>query len=72
MSQLAQRFGGHAHVRGPAETARKAVTKVLRTQIGKLLDLHPLFGQHLRDSVRMGTVCMYAPRAPMSWDVSFG
>jgi hypothetical protein len=72
VSQLARRFGTHAHSRGPADTARKAVTKVLRTQIGKLLDEHPLLGEHLRDSVRMGTVCVYRPRTPTTWDVVFG
>jgi hypothetical protein len=70
--QLAARFGGRAARRGPAETARKAVTKVLRTQIGKLLDLHPALGRHLRDTVRLGTVCVYAPPTPVAWDVAFG
>jgi hypothetical protein len=45
---------------------------VLRTQIGKLLDMHPALGRHLRDTVRMGTVCVYAPPAPVEWDVGFG
>jgi hypothetical protein len=63
------RFGARSTRRGPGETARKAVTKVLRTQIGKLLDLHPALGRHLRDTVRMGTVCVYAPNAPVDWDV---
>ena len=53
----------------PAETARKAVTKVIRTQIGKLLDLHPALGHHLRATVRMGTVCVYAPPTSMEWDL---
>jgi hypothetical protein len=72
VSQLTRRFTVHAHSRGPADTARKAVTKVLRTQIGKLLDEHPLLGEHLRDSVRMGIVCVYRPRTPTTWDVVFG
>lgn len=72
VSQLTRRFTVHAHSRGPADTARKAVTKVLRTQIGKLLDEHPLLGEHLRASVRMGTVCVYRPRTPTNWDVAFG
>jgi hypothetical protein len=72
VAQLAGRFRTRAVRRGPAETARKAVTKVLRTQIGKLLDAHPPLGRHLRDTVRMGTVCVYAPPAPVDWDVAFG
>lgn len=71
MMQLSGVFGAHARLRGPAETARKAVTKVLRTQIGKLLDAHPPLGRHLREAVRMGTVCVYAPATPVAWDVSF-
>ncbi len=71
VSQLAQRFGSHVRTRSPAETARKAVTKVLRTQIGKLLEAHPPLGAHLRDSVRMGTCCTYAPRTRTPWDVAF-
>jgi hypothetical protein len=72
VSELARHLGAHAHLRGPAEAARKAVTKVLRTQIGKLLDLYPALGEHLRDAVRMGGRCVYAPRTPTSWEVSFG
>lgn len=71
MSQLSGVFGSRVRLRGPAETARKAVTKVLRTQIGKLLDVHPALGRHLRDNVRMGTVCVYAPASPIDWNVSF-
>ncbi len=72
VSQLAGCFGTRARLRGPSETARKAVTKVLRTQIGKLLDTHPALGRHLRDTVRMGTVCVYAPPTPVAWDVCIG
>jgi tetratricopeptide (TPR) repeat protein len=71
VSQLAQRFGTRARTRGPAETARKAVTKVLRTQIDKLLEAHPALGEHLRDSVRTGIFCSYAPATPTTWEVSF-
>src|SRR5262249_20975617 len=72
MSQLAGRFAARPTLRGPAETARKAVTKVLRTQIGKLLEVYPALGRHLRDTVQMGTVCVYAPPTPVEWDVGFG
>jgi hypothetical protein len=70
VTQLAQRFGTHARSCGPAETARKAVTKVLRIQIGKLLEAHPSLGEHFRDSVKMGTFCSYSPKEPVSWQVS--
>jgi hypothetical protein len=70
-SHLARCFGTRTSVRGPAETARKAVTKVLRTQIGRLLDLHPALGRHLRDTIRTGKVCVYAPPTPVLWEVGF-
>jgi hypothetical protein len=69
VTELSGRFGQRAPRRGPAETARKAVTKVIRTQIGKLLELHPALGRHLTETVRMGTVCVYAPPARVDWDV---
>ncbi len=68
MTQISTRFRGRARVHGPAEAARKAVTKALRTQIGRLLTTHPVLGRHLRDSVRMGTVCVYAPTTRIDWD----
>jgi AAA ATPase domain len=71
MAELSARFG-RTRSRSPAETARKAVTKALRTQIGKLLDSHPPLGRHLRDAVRMGTICVYAPSTPVHWEVGFG
>ena len=71
MGQLAERFGSHGRTRSHAETARKAVTKVLRTQIGRLLDVHPALGRHLRDTVRMGKTCVYAPPTSVGWDVGF-
>jgi hypothetical protein len=67
MAELSMRFA-HARTRGPAETARKAVTKALRMQIGKLLDEHPPLGRHLRDAIRMGTTCVYAPNPRVEWE----
>jgi hypothetical protein len=71
VSQLAQRCGSHVRTRSGAETARKAVTKVLRMHIGKLLRAYPSLGEHLRESVRMGTFCTYAPRKPTTWEVAW-
>jgi hypothetical protein len=59
---------GAPRQRGPSETARKAVTKALRTQIGKILEEHPALGRHLRDTVRLGTVCVYAPPVRVDWE----
>lgn len=67
--ELATRYRRRARVSGPAESARKAVTKALRTQISHLAVRHPLLGRHLRDAIRMGTVCVYAPTTRVEWDV---
>jgi len=72
VSQLAGQFGRRAPRQGPSETARKAVTKVIRTQIGKLLEMHPALGRHLSATIRMGTVCVYAPADAVAWDVGIG
>jgi len=67
VAQLAQSFGGRARSRGTSETARKAVTKVLRTVIARILETHPALGEHLRDAIRMGTFCSYEPSTPVAW-----
>src|SRR5262249_27775256 len=72
VAQLAGHFRARPSLRGPAETARKAVTKVLRTQLGKLFDAHPALARHLRDAVRMGTICVYAPPTRVEWDIGLG
>jgi hypothetical protein len=67
-AQLARRFAGRGLGAGPAERARKAVTKAIRAQLAKLLDVHPVLGRHLSATVRMGTVCVYAPAGRVDWD----
>ncbi|MEO7434916.1 MAG: hypothetical protein ABI080_05470 [Candidatus Binatia bacterium] len=68
MTELATRFRGRARVNGPAESARKAVTKALRAQLGHLLAHHPALGRHLHHAVRMGTACVYAPTTRIDWE----
>jgi hypothetical protein len=67
LTELAGRFAGRPRVRGAAETARKAVSKALRTQIAKLLDQHPALGRHLGGAIRLGTFCVYAPSVVVEW-----
>ena len=47
------------------------MTKVIRTQIGKLVEAYPHLGDHLRHSVRTGIFCSYAPPTPVDWEVGF-
>jgi tetratricopeptide (TPR) repeat protein len=49
------------------ERARKTVGARLRDTLGKIDHVHPELGEHLRNSLRMGTTCSYAPAVPTTW-----
>jgi hypothetical protein len=51
------------------ERARVGATRALRAAIGKIGDLHPALGRHLRVTIRTGTTCAYVPdpRLPTIW-----
>jgi hypothetical protein len=51
------------------ERLRKAVTARIRDTMRRLDDRHPPLAAHLRAYVRTGTVCVYAPAEPVSWDL---
>jgi hypothetical protein len=51
------------------ERLRKTVTARIRDSLRRLDDRHPALAVHLRTSVRTGTVCVYAPAEPVTWDV---
>jgi hypothetical protein len=70
--QLAEVFRGRARRDGPAETARKAVTKAIRMQLARIDAAHPALGHHLARAVGTGTFCAYAPEEPVEWDVDDG
>jgi hypothetical protein len=53
----------------PAERARTAVTARLRAALNRIEAAHPELGRHLRHSVRTGTLCVYAPEKPTSWQL---
>ena len=50
-----------------SERARKAVTARIRDVIGRIDQVHPALGAHLRASVTTGTRCAYAPATPVIW-----
>ena len=52
-----------------AERARSAVTKAIRTALGRIADEHPGLGAHLTGTVKTGIFCSYAPdpRVPITW-----
>jgi len=60
--------GGRARLLGDqSERARKAVTARIRDIIGRIEQVHPALGAHLRASVTTGTHCAYSPPTPVSW-----
>lgn len=55
------------HFNDPAERARWAVTKQLRTAIERIAETHPRLGRHLTNAVRTGRYCSYQPEHPTTW-----
>jgi AAA ATPase domain len=66
--QLTMRRSKSGRSNEPAEKARKAVAKALRTQIVKLAAEHRALGRHLSESIHTGTFCVYDPPAPVEWE----
>ncbi len=63
-------LGGRARRLGDeSERARKAVTARIRDAIGRIEQVHPQLGAHLRASVTTGTYCVYSPATPTSWQI---
>ncbi len=63
-------LGGRSRKLGhPAERARSAATWRIRSAIKKIASAHPKLGLHLRNSVRTGTLCVYAPERETRWSV---
>ena len=50
-----------------SERARKTVSARVRDAVSKIDRVHPALAAHLRGSLRMGTVCSYAPNQPTTW-----
>jgi tetratricopeptide (TPR) repeat protein len=52
------------------ERARKTVSARVRDALAKVGQVHPELADHLRSSLRMGTLCSYAPADPVTWKLS--
>jgi hypothetical protein len=52
------------------ERARKTVSARVRDAVAKVGQVHPELADHLRNSLRMGTLCSYAPADPVNWKLS--
>ena len=50
-----------------AERARSAVTKAVKSALGRVAEVDPPLGRHLRATVRTGIFCSYCPEAPVSF-----
>ena len=67
---LAVGLGGRARkTNSPADRARSAVSKSIRTALRRIAKSHPPLGDYLRHTVRTGMFCRYAPdpRASFTW-----
>ncbi len=51
------------------ERARTATTWRIRSAIKKIASAHPRLGQHLDNSVRTGTFCVYSPERNVVWEL---
>ena len=63
-------LGGRSRkVRSPIERARTNVTKSIKNAMKRIADSHPALGEHLSQTIRTGTFCVYAPdsRLPIDW-----
>jgi hypothetical protein len=61
-------LGGRSRRLGdPSERARKAVTARIHDVIGRIADIHPALGAHLRATVTTGLYCAYSPPTPTTW-----
>jgi predicted ATPase len=64
-------LGGRARKAGDqAERARSAVTWRIRSAISRVEAVHPTLGRHLKNSIRTGTFCSYAPEQPVDWQLT--
>jgi hypothetical protein len=63
-------LGGRARRQGSTDQrARTAVTGRIRDAIKRIETVHPRLAEHLRASIRTGTVCAYEPIEPVDWEL---
>jgi hypothetical protein len=69
--ELASGYGIHAgqESSSPAERARKAVTKRIRTEIKRIRPLHAELARHLSQTIKTGSFCSYRPYGSEKWTV---
>ena len=68
--EAAYGLGGRVRRSGdPAERARSAVTARIRSAFRRLDSAHPALARHLRNAIRTGTWCVYAPETPTAWQL---
>jgi hypothetical protein len=61
-------LGGRSRRTGSdTERMRKAVGNRIRQALGRIEELYPELGRHLRVSVRTGTFCRYEPDRDVHW-----
>jgi tetratricopeptide (TPR) repeat protein len=74
VEQLSQAFGlggRHRAAGSAAERARAAVTHRVRSAIRRIAAVDAQLGQHLLNSVKTGTWCVYRPEGQIAWRVEW-
>ena len=67
---VAYRAGKRRTPSDPLEKARKAVAWRIRHALNRLDHLQPTVAGHLRESIKTGICCSYAPRGGVTWSLS--
>jgi len=55
---------------GELWVASTALVSRVRDALAKIGRVHPELADHLRSSLRMGTLCSYSPAEPVTWTLS--
>jgi len=70
ISQLASAYRLDGLVRKMGDStdrARKAVANRIHESIARIDKEHPALGRHLKNAIRTGVYCLYAPESKISW-----
>ncbi|MDQ4130862.1 MAG: hypothetical protein M3133_07740, partial [Actinomycetota bacterium] len=70
LAQLTASYGIARSLRSVGNPTERAITTIssrIRTALARVERAHPALGEHLDDSLRLGTFCSYSPERDTSW-----
>jgi TolB-like protein/tetratricopeptide (TPR) repeat protein len=68
LSKAVGKGGKTRKVESTVEKSRTAVTWRIRSAVKKISDVHPTLGIHLKNAVKTGVFCEYAPEHDTTWE----